>query len=55
MSRLCRGHDFPEGVRAAIIDKDGAPRWRPARLDEVDPGEIERHFEPLGPLELEVA
>ena len=52
VSRIIEGHDFYEGVRAAIIDKDGAPRWRPARLDEVDPGEIERHFEALGPLEL---
>jgi enoyl-CoA hydratase len=55
VSRLCRGHDFAEGVRAAIVDKDGAPRWRPARLDEVDPGEIERHFEALGPLDLGAA
>lgn len=30
------GHDFYEGVRAAVIDKDRSPAWSPARLEEVD-------------------
>jgi enoyl-CoA hydratase len=47
VSRIVRGEDFYEGVRAVIIDKDNAPRWRPATIAEVDDAEIERHFAPL--------
>jgi enoyl-CoA hydratase len=53
VSRICEGHDFYEGVRATIIDKDGAPRWRPATLEGVTPAMIEAHFAPLGSAELE--
>jgi enoyl-CoA hydratase len=52
VSRIVHGHDFYEGVRAAIIDKDNAPRWRPAALDAVTPAEVERHFATLGDGEL---
>jgi enoyl-CoA hydratase len=47
VSRVIRGHDFYEGVRAVIIDKDNSPRWRPATLDGVSDAEVERHFSPL--------
>jgi enoyl-CoA hydratase len=52
VSRIVYGHDFYEGVRAAIVDKDNAPRWRPATLGEVSAAEVERHFAPLGEGEL---
>jgi enoyl-CoA hydratase/carnithine racemase len=47
VSRIVHGHDFYEGIRAVIIDKDQAPRWQPATLEAVDEAEIERHFAPL--------
>jgi enoyl-CoA hydratase len=47
VSRIIHGHDFYEGVRAVIVDKDNAPRWRPATLAEVSDAEIARHFAPL--------
>ena len=48
VSRIIHGHDFYEGVRAVIVDKDNAPRWCPAELEAVSQAEIERHFAPLG-------
>ena len=47
VSRVIRSHDFYEGVRAVIIDKDNKPRWQPATLDTVAAADIERHFAAL--------
>ena len=47
VSRVIHGHDFYEGVRAVIVDKDNAPRWQPPVLTEVTDAEIARHFAPL--------
>jgi len=52
VSRVIRGSDFYEGVRAVIVDKDNKPRWQPARLAEVSDAEVERHFAALGAEEL---
>jgi enoyl-CoA hydratase len=45
--RIAEGNDFYEGVRAVIIDKDNAPRWRPAVVEDIDMAAVARHFEPL--------
>jgi enoyl-CoA hydratase len=47
VSRVVRGHDFYEGVRAVIVDKDQAPRWQPPVLAAVGDAEVERHFAPI--------
>jgi enoyl-CoA hydratase len=46
------GHDFIEGIRAAIVDKDRKPAWRPDKLEAVTPDIVERHFKPVDELEL---
>jgi enoyl-CoA hydratase len=47
VSRVVRGHDFYEGIRSVIIDKDQAPRWQPSSLQAVSAADVERHFAPI--------
>lgn len=54
VSRIAHGHDFYEGVRAVVIDKDQAPRWQPDRLEAVEPAAIAAYFAPLGAAELKL-
>lgn len=43
---VLRSHDFYEGVRAAVIDKDRNPQWRPARLADVTAANVDAYFQP---------
>jgi enoyl-CoA hydratase len=45
-------HDFYEGVRAALVDKDQTPRWRPATLAGFGEAAAEAYFASLGEGEL---
>lgn len=46
--RAIAGHDFLEGIRAMVIDKDRKPDWRPATLDEVTADMVDEMLAPLG-------
>ncbi len=41
------GHDFFEGVRALLIDKDQNPKWNPPTIEGVTAQMVEAHFEPV--------
>ena len=50
--RKVQSHDFQEGVRAVIIDKDNTPAWSPATLEGVSDDMVAKYFESLGADEL---
>jgi enoyl-CoA hydratase len=46
-ARVVQRHDFLEGVRAVIVDKDNAPKWDPAALEGVTEAMLDGIFAPL--------
>ena len=50
--RQVHSHDFQEGVRAVIVDKDNAPKWDPPTLAGVSDQMLDDVFAPLGEGEL---
>jgi len=46
-ARVVQMHDFMEGVRAVIIDKDNAPAWVPGELADVGDDLLASIFAPL--------
>lgn len=54
VSRAAHWHDFTEGVRALLVEKDGKPQWKPAALDGVTDADVEAAFATLGDSELDL-
>lgn len=52
--RLHHSHDFIEGVRAQVVDKDRSPKWQPPTLDDLDPATVDAVFASLGEGELRI-
>ncbi len=45
--RCCEDSDFYEGVRAVLVDRDNAPKWRPSTLEDVGSDIVDRYFSKL--------
>ncbi|CAI4221035.1 unnamed protein product [Auanema sp. JU1783] len=45
--RFLADHDFHEGCRAILIDKDRKPKWNPAELHAVTEATLDSYFAPL--------
>jgi enoyl-CoA hydratase len=46
-ARVVQRHDFLEGVRAVLVDKDNAPSWDPATPEAVTDQMLNTIFAPL--------
>ena len=46
-ARMTARHDFADGVRAVLVDKDNAPDWRPTRPEDVTEDMLDAIFAPL--------
>lgn len=45
--RMMKSHDFSEGVRAILVDKDRDTKWNPSKLEDVKEDYIESFFKSL--------
>eukprot|EP00892_Ulva_mutabilis_P010929 jgi/Ulvmu1/8208/UM041_0017.1 len=53
-TRMAGQHDFREGVRAAVVDKDKQPRWQPSRIQDVSEEDVGILATPIPGLRLEL-
>ncbi len=44
---MINSHDFYEGIRAMLIDKDKTPKWQPNKLSNVTDEMIDIYFQPV--------
>ena len=49
-----RYHDFAEGVRALLVDRDNKPKWSPDSLAGVTREQVDAFFQPLGDNDLKL-
>lgn len=47
VNRIYDGHDFFEGIRAVVVDKDNQPAWKPDTLEKVEETDVNSYFETL--------
>ena len=52
VNKVMNDHDFYEGVRALIIDKDNKPSWSPKSIEDVEDGFLDEFFHSLTENEL---
>ncbi|VDO30342.1 unnamed protein product [Onchocerca flexuosa] len=45
--RFMKSHDFHEGCRAILIDKDQKPEWKPTSIEEITDEMMDKYFAPL--------
>ena len=45
-------HDFYEGVRANLVEKDRKPKWSPSSIELLNKGIVDEHFVSLGKKDL---
>lgn len=53
-TRMAGQHDFCEGVRAAVVDKDKQPSWHPLHLHNVSDDDIAVLATPIPGVKFEV-
>lgn len=54
LCRMLENHDFYEGVRALLVDKDNSPVWSPAKIEDITPEMVDAYFASLGERELQL-